>query len=201
MLLNHNHSQPTYVIGTGVFAKECLQVLEREGVRQVINLEFDLFDSVPLGAQVFLGFNNTVYRKNFFARHDAKQYRWPTYVHDSAVIEELNCLGQGVWIYAFVYVGWNSTVGDFTVMGGRADLGHAVVTGKNNYLGPNVTLTGGITTGDNIFFGAGTVVSNYLTICGDTNFLINSVVHKNVTQPGNYYHNRAVPGNKIIQTR
>ena len=201
MLLNHDHGAPTYVIGTGVFARECLEVLSREGVRELKNLEFTEFDAVPAGAQVFLGFNNTVYRKNFFDRHDIARYRWPTYVHDSAVIEEVSSLGCGVWIYAFVYVGWHSTVGNFNVMGGRADLGHAVHTGRNNYLGPGVTLTGGITTGDNIFFGAGTTVSNYLNICGDTNFLINSVVHKDVVLPGNYYGNRTVPGNKIIQTR
>lgn len=201
MLYHHSAREPIYVIGSGVFAKECVQVLAKHHDHEIRTLEYTEFHQVPRHAQCFMGFNNVIYRRRFFDSVDLDNYRWPTFVHHSAIIEEQHCLGRGVWIYPFVYVGYQSRVGDFNVLGGRTDLGHAVRTGHNNYFGPSTTLTGGITTGDNVFFGAGTMVSNYIDICGDTNFLINSVVHKTITRPGNYYGNRAVPGDKVIQTR
>jgi UDP-3-O-[3-hydroxymyristoyl] glucosamine N-acyltransferase len=201
MLYNHDASQPTYVVGSGIFATECCQVLHRLGAKSVRQIEYTEFDQVPLGSQCFLGFNNVVYRKRFFQSITVDDYQWPSFVHASSIIEDPECLGRGAWIYPFVYVGYQSSVGDFNVLGGRTDLGHAVHTGRNNYFGPGVTLTGGIKTGDNVFFGANSTVANHIDVCGDTYFLMHSVVHKPVTQPGNYFGNRAVPGDKVIQTR
>jgi acyl-[acyl carrier protein]--UDP-N-acetylglucosamine O-acyltransferase len=201
MLYRHDADEPTYVIGSGIFATECQQVLAKLGITQVHQVDYTHFHEVPHHAQCILGFNNVIYRRRFFQNITVDNYQWPSFVHASAIVEQPECLGRGVWIYPFVYVGYQTTVGDFNVLGGRADLGHAVHTGRNNYFGPGVCLTGGIKTGDNVFFGANTTVANHIDVCGDTYFLMHSVVHKPVTQPGNYFGNRAVPGDKVIQTR
>lgn len=201
MFLNHDRTQTTYIVGAGLFAREVDNVLRCEKITDVVCLDHDRFHEIPAGGQCFMGFNNVEYRARFFAEHDVDQYVWPSYIHSSSIIEDVDSIGRGCWIYPFCYVGFESQLGDFNVMGGRADIGHAVVTGKNNYLGPAVMLTGRIRTGDNVFFGAMTCVGNCIDISGNTSFLMHSVVHKTIDQPGRYYGNRIAHDAKSVQTR
>lgn len=201
MLLNHDHSRTTYIIGAGMFAREVDSVLKKHKVEDIRCVDYDQFDLVPAGSQCYMGFSNVEYRARFFAEHNVDQHFWPSYVNDHAVIEDLDSIGRGCWIWPFCYIGFECTLGDFSIMGGRSDLGHAVHTGRNNYLGPAVILTGRIHTGDNVFFGAMSCVGHCVNIAGNSSFLMHSVVHKNIDQPGRYYGNRLAHDAKNIQAR
>ena len=193
MLLNYDPTSVLYLIGTGVVADECRFCLERENVTDIIALKYNEWDKIPNQAQCVIGFQNYINKQRILTVDRINQYRWPTYMHPSAVVEDNRSLGQGCWIGSLANISFNSKVGDFSVVTSYSNVAHGCRLGRNNFLAPSTIICGSVTTGDNISFGVGSLIKDRITIGSDIEFIIDSVVTKDIPDSGRYYGNRRIP--------
>jgi UDP-3-O-[3-hydroxymyristoyl] glucosamine N-acyltransferase len=193
MLLNYDPTSAVYLIGSGVVADEFRFGLERDNVTNIIQLEYNEWDKVPIGSQCILGFQNCFNKKRMLTADRVTQHRWPTYVHPSAVVDDTNSLGRGCWVGSLTNVSANSIVGDFSVVTSYSNVAHGCRLGRNNFLAPSTIVCGSVTTGDNVSFGVGSIIKDRITIGSNIEFIIDSVVTKDIPDPGRYYGNRSIP--------
>lgn len=198
MLLNHDVNDPIYIIGQSVLADEYDWLLSRNDPCEIIHVDHDRFDSVPQGSQCMLGFGNIEYRKKFITQNPVDRYRWPTFVHPQALVEDHSLLGRGCIVYPFSYVCFRTHIGDFNVLAPHCGITHETHTGTNVYFSPNVTVGGRSHIGDHVFFGYSSTISSYVNISSDTKFLMNSSIHRDVIEPGVYFGNRRATGDTKI---
>jgi len=193
MLLNYDPASEVYLIGTGVVADEYRFGLERDNVTAIISLEYNEWDKIPEGSQCVLGFQNYLNKQRILTAERIDQYRWPTYIHPSAVVEDNKSLGQGCWVGSLTNISVNSTVGDFCVVTSYSNVAHGCRLGRNNFLAPSTIVCGSVTTGDNVSFGVGSIIKDHITIGSNIEFIIDSVVTKDIPDSGRYYSNRRIP--------
>lgn len=189
MLINYDPTEPLYILGTGVPAQSMKFMLENENIQHIGLVSHDEFSNIPHQAQCLLGFLNCQYRKNFLENFDIKRYRWPSYVHNSAVMSADVTLEPGIFVGPLCQVSYMSKMGAFSHLATQNLLGHDSWIGENTVLTPGVTIAGGNRIGSNVWFGARCVVRDQIVIVSDCEFAINTVVRKSVLQPGKY-HNR-----------
>lgn len=190
MLLNFDHTQPIYLIGGGVVAREFRQNLNKEGIDNIIVKDFDQWHEIPSGSQCILGFLDLKNRIKCLTPERIERYRWPSYVHPSSVLENPNDIGKGVWIYSLCNICFETYVGDFTVMASLSSIGHGTRIGKHNFLGAGTQICGSVTTGDNVFFGVRSTIKDRISICSNTSFYMTSTITRDITESGEYYGNK-----------
>jgi UDP-3-O-[3-hydroxymyristoyl] glucosamine N-acyltransferase len=193
MLLNYDPDSAVYLIGSGVVADECRFHLNRDGATNIIQLEYNKWDKIPDGSQCVIGFQNCFNKQRILTASRINQYRWPTYIHPSAVVEDTGSLGSGCWIGSLANISVNSIVGDFSVITSYSNIAHGCQLGRNNFLAPSTIICGSVTTGDNISFGAGSIIKDHITIGSNIEFIMDSVVTKDIPGSGRYYGNRRIP--------
>lgn len=87
-------------------------------------------------------------------------------------------------------VGYGATISKFGWITPYCLISHGDVLGSNVVLSPRVIVGGSTTVGHNVTIGMGSIVCDKISICSDCEFLMNSVVTKNIDQPGRYYGNK-----------
>ena len=191
MLLNFDNSLPLHVIGKGVSSVDFNHMLNQESVNPtVISISMEEVKSLPIGAQCVLGFLDVTARKQFLQDIDVDRYHWPSYIHPLALVSSHHLIGQGVWIYNWVSVFPEVSIGEFSVVSTFTNLPHGCQIGCNNFIGPGVLFGGSATTGDNVFIGIGSKICDNVSIAGETYFAMNSTITKSITEPGTYVNNR-----------
>ena len=191
MLLNFNNQQPLYLIGKGVSGKEFFQVLVKHGVSNINSITIEQLDLIPARSQCIIAIRDLPSRQAIIDVYK-NQFEWPTFVHKLSDVVDLSALGKGIWVDSYSSIGSNASLGDFTVVSSYGCIAHNCKIGKNCFLAPNTMILGSSDIGDNVYFGARCTVVDHICVASDTAFLVNSVVHKNVTDSGTYLHNRKI---------
>ena len=76
---------------------------------------------------------------------------------------------------------------DFNLFNGQVALGHDVILGNNNILGPSTRISGDVVVGDNNFFGVESVVLQGNKIGNNTRIGAGSIIYRN-TKDNQLYH-------------
>ena len=188
MLINHDPSRPIYVIGKCATATGIVHFLKSEG--PVENISVEEYHNLPAGSQCMLGFFNMQYRTKFFDSTDVDQHTWPTYIHDNAVVVSPEQVARGCVIWPCSFVGHAVTVSEFSMISQITSVGKDTVLGRNCMITPGGVIGGSTVIGNNVYFGQTSSIKDKITICDDVMFLMNSVVSKDIPNPGKYYGNR-----------
>ena len=85
------------------------------------------------------------------------------FVHDSAYVDDLVCIGEGTKIWHFVHVLSNTRIGINCVLGQNVMAGPDVIIGNGCKIQNNVALYKGVELGDDVFCGPSCVFTNVLT--------------------------------------
>lgn len=190
MLLNFNPIDAVYLIGSGVVSDECFYCLSKENIKNIIRLEYNELNMIPSGSQCILGFQNCSNRRRILTTDLIAKYKWPTYIHPAAVVDDIKSLGKGCWIGSLANVSFNAIIGDFCVVTSYSNVAHGCTLGQNNFLAPNTIICGSVKTGDHVSIGVGSIIKDHITLGSNIEFIIASVVTKNILEPGRYYGNR-----------
>jgi UDP-3-O-[3-hydroxymyristoyl] glucosamine N-acyltransferase len=190
MILNYHTAQLIYIIGSGVVAHELQKWVQADSINPVIIVGFDAFQLLPLGSCCILGFWNIFYRQEFLAQDVITQYQWPTYVHPQAYVDDVNMLKPGTVVYPMCQVGYGVSIGEFGLIGPMCQLGHGCVLGPNVVISPSTVIGGSTVVGDHVMFGQHSSIRNKINIASNSKFTMNSVVTKDIVEPGNYYGNK-----------
>lgn len=191
MLWNFDISQPLYVVGQGVTAREFVRVLANHGVHNITSLSIEQLDSVADGSQCIIAIRNIAARQSIIDQHEHR-FSWPSFAHVHSDITDIQCLGKGVWVDSFSAIGSEVSLGDFSIVTSQCCVSHNCRVGRNSFLAPGTMIMGSTTIGDNVYFGTRCTVLDHLTITSGSILSAGSLVHKDIIEPGKYVHNRKV---------
>lgn len=95
------------------------------------------------------------------------------------------CIGSGTKIDRGTFD--ETRIGDHTKIDNLCHIAHNCVIGKSALITAGFIIAGSTTIGDNFVTGGGVVVGGHLKITDNVYLAGKSVVHKSITQPGQYY--------------
>lgn len=192
MLLNFDPACPVYIVGTSVSTLELQSWVQADVEEPVQSVSVEQFFELPDNAQCIIGFQTLKYRLEFLKKSKDLLRVWPSYVHPKSFVGSIDQLGSGVVIHPLACVGHSAEVGNFSVVCPQVSIGHGTRVGSNVVVSPGTTIGGSSYIGDNILFGQACSVKDKITICGNVEFYMNSVVTKDITTSGTYYGNKQV---------
>lgn len=190
MILNYNNQDPIHVIGSGIAADEIKTWLQEDTCNDVRTVDPTIVKDLPKGSNCVLGFWNLDYRKKFIQSHDIEKYNWPTYVHPKACVHDATLLAPGSVIYPMCQIAYQVVTDKFLIIAAMATIGHGAKLGENVVISPGTVIGGGSVVGDHVLFGQQSSVRNRITIGNQIRFAMNSVITRDITEPGDYYGNK-----------
>lgn len=191
MLLNYTSNEPLYIVGNSVVTQELVFFVEQE-ISNVQQITVEEALNLPNNSQCIIGFQNLTYRINFLQKTKNLNFRWPTFIHKSAVVVEPKNLNAGIVVHPTAFVGYNVKIGNHSILCPQVTVGHGSFIGENNVVSPGTVIGGSTITGNNVFFGQASSIKNKLSIIDNVEFYMNSTVTKNIIQSGTYYGNRKI---------
>jgi UDP-3-O-[3-hydroxymyristoyl] glucosamine N-acyltransferase len=193
MLIGCNLSNPVFVIGTGVPALEITHWIKQEypGL-QIQNIDHNQYKKLPNGSQCVIGFANPVHRKNLINDVEHLQHNWLTFIHPTSLVENIDNIGPGSMIEPGVIIMYAVSIGKYAWITPRVLICHNATIGNNVIINPGALIAGSTVIGDNVLIGQSSSIKDQLTITSNVEFCMNSVVTKNISEPGQYYGNRRV---------
>ncbi|XP_021836486.1 probable UDP-3-O-acylglucosamine N-acyltransferase 2, mitochondrial isoform X2 [Spinacia oleracea] len=96
-----------------------------------------------------------------------------------------SCVDRGSWR--------DTTIGDYTKIDNLVQVGHNVIIGKSCILCGQVGIAGSVTIGDYVTFGGRVAVRDHVSIVSKVRLAANSLVTKDIKEPGDYGGFPAVP--------
>lgn len=191
MLINFDADEVLYVIGTGISARGIQQWIQSETQIEVKLIERWQLTEISKNSQCVVGFNSMDYRLMLLSDPACENIRWITYIHPSSnIATSMDRISRGTVIDPMCHVGFETSIGKFGRLLPFCMVGHGTILGNNVVLKPNCSIGGSTNIGDNVTVGMGTIIKDKINICSDCEFLMNSVVTKNIDQPGRYYGNK-----------
>jgi len=190
-LFNHH---PLHIIGTGGLAREMAHWITQNNQINIQFVEPNQFSQIPKSSYCVIGFAIPEYRKKFFDTYDIESMIWPYFIHPTVFLGGKNTIGRGTVIYPNVYIGHESHLGEFVFVHQKVNIGHNCQIGNHNLINPTTSIGGGTVLGENVNIGMSTTIKDLVTVCNNCEFLMTSVVTKNIDNPGQYYGNRKTHG-------
>jgi acetyltransferase-like isoleucine patch superfamily enzyme len=190
MLIGHNNRDPIFIIGSQVAAVELQLWLKACTTCDVIRIDHDQFATIPKGSHCFLGFWNADYRKKFLESSALTDYHWPSFVHPTACVNDLDSILPGSVIFPMSQIAHRVNSKGFLLLGSMCNIGHGTSLGSNVIISPGVIIGGSTNIGNNVLLGQSSNIKDKITIVDDCKFAINSVVTKDILESGHYYGNK-----------
>jgi sugar O-acyltransferase (sialic acid O-acetyltransferase NeuD family) len=175
---------PLLIVGAGGHAKVVIDIVEREGLHNIVGL---LDDNPDLHGQLFFGYqvlggqeiihqaelSDVKYlvaigvnhiRKSVGDELTAEGLTFLHAIHPSAQISRGVTLGHGTVVMAGTVINADTVVGRHIIINTRASVDHDCIVGDVVHLAPGSTLCGEVKIGDGTFIGAGVTVCPGITI-------------------------------------
>lgn len=190
MLINFNSSKPLYIVGTGIPAVELKNWILEEYNCDIFLVTRQQLHDLDDNSQCIPGFANREYRLALVNDLICKNYTWVSYIHPSSILNSTAKIGPGTVIQPMVTIGHEVVIGNFGWIAAYCFVSHGDILGNNVVLSPNVIVAGSTRIGDNVTIGLSSTICDKISICSDCNFLMTSVITKNIDTPGVYLGNR-----------
>ena len=192
MLINHNPNRPLYILGKGIASREISYFISNEINNEVLMIPLEEFANLADNSQCILSIQDINLRIDFLKKIQNFKRVWPSYIHSQAFVVDQTLIGQGVIIWPFVYIGYQVEIGDFSSIAQQCNIGHGAKLGVNSVIAPMVSIGGSAVIGNNVTFGLSCLIKDKISIVDNIEFLMDSVVTKNIDTPGRYYGNRTL---------
>jgi UDP-3-O-[3-hydroxymyristoyl] glucosamine N-acyltransferase len=195
MLIDYDCFKTLYILGDGIVAKELQAWISSEVTGSVQVISPDKYMTLPDQSQCMIGFQNIQYRQNFLLTALSYSRVWPTFIHPTAFVTNVELIESGTVISPMAAIGFNVSIAKFGMIGLHSKLGHNDKLGQNVVVSPGTTIGGSTTIGNNIFFGQSSSIRDKITICDNVIFNMNSIVTKDIMDAGVYYGNKKILNN------
>ena len=125
-------------------------------------------------------------RKEIFHQTELPSTNFPNIIDSSAIIDDINNLGNGNIISAFCIVGFNAVIGDFNTLTAYTAISHDSVLGDFNFLSSAI-ICGNSNIGDQNLFGVGSSVIPGIRVGSRNRVQAGMVVDKNLSSDRTYF--------------
>ena len=115
---------------------------------------------------------------------DQKELTRFSYIHPSSVIS--GSVAPGCFVYPGVVVYTGTSLGQDVIMHASCAIGHRCVIGNGSFFSGGVVVGGSSTIGKFNKFMIGAIVHDKINICDNVTIGADSVVRKNINEPGVY---------------
>jgi len=191
MLLHFDNTVDLFLIGQGITSQEFQATLQNHGVTKIITVAIEDLESVPTKSQCIMAVRDIAARRRIIDQY-RDRFLWPSFLHSLSDVMDRSGLGRGMWIDSFSHVGLGASSQDFSILSSQCLLSHNSRLGENCFLAPGTIILGSAHIGDDVFFGVRSTVVDRRSITSHVTLLAGSLVHKNITAPGRYFHNRKI---------
>jgi sugar O-acyltransferase (sialic acid O-acetyltransferase NeuD family) len=185
------------VIGAGGFAREITCNFKKKSYDYFIHREFikkynlkyikplEELDIYKYSVLIAIGDQNI--RKKIVDELP-KDTEYYTYIDKRAYILDKPTIyiGKGSIITAGSILTTNIRIGEFNHINLNTTIGHDVIIGNYITTTPGVHISGETNIGNNCYFGCNSTVRNKINICDNVTIGMNSLVNKDIKEPGIY---------------
>lgn len=180
-----------HIIGAGGLGKELRSMLEALPCTYSATYDRDLTlghpppSSIPAGASVAFAIGDSQLRRKAFQELNSQDYDYPSLIHPQAQLQDPSSIAVGegsviannslltcdIELGRFVFINLNCTIGhdvklgDFSSLMPSVNLGGAVSSDEEVYLGTGATVLPGLHLGAQCIVGAGAVVTRDVSPC------------------------------------
>lgn len=191
------------ILGAGGHAKVCLEIAERMGLwddiellddnpntlkvqkRKVVGTMADIKDYTK-SHQFFVAIGNNKTRMTIFKKLIDMNCYLVSLIDPSSVISKFSIISQGTVIMPKVVINAGSVIGENCIINTSTVIEHDCEIKNHVHLSPNTTICGSVLIEEQTWIGAGCTVINNIKICQDVIVGAGSLVIKNVDQSGTY---------------
>ena len=191
MLINYDSSKPLYLLGNGISSQEIFYFIDTEIDGEVLTIPLEDFEKLDDSSQCILSVQDINLRNEFIKKIKYFNRVWSSYIHPEAFVVNQKLVGQGVIIWPCTYIGYQVKIGNFSSIAQKCNVGHGAELGINVIMSPLVSVGGSTVIGNNVVFGLSCLIKDKISISDNTEFLMGSIVTKNIDTPGRYYGNRS----------
>lgn len=185
------------LIGSGHHAISVGDLLESIGVNKIFvckessNSEnLTSYPEVEMGDELLKDSNNAMAlaignqqkRREFLSRSSAMvtNLQFPALIHRHAYVSRRARLSEGATVFAFAYIGPDSSIGSFGMINTGAIVEHEVRIGCNSIISPGVTVAGNVSIGENVFVGINSSIGPNVEVQSEVIIGANSFVRDDV---------------------
>lgn len=119
-------------------------------------------------------------KKRIVERMKARDCRFISLIHPSAIVTSSAKIGEGVIICPFALVSDHVVLGDFVMMNFYSSCGHDAKVGKYGILSPYASVNGFATIEDQVFLGTHATITGYRKVGQGAKISANSVAMEDV---------------------
>jgi sugar O-acyltransferase (sialic acid O-acetyltransferase NeuD family) len=113
---------------------------------------------------LIVGIGNNRIRTSIFNRLQAKEVKFLSVIHQSAVVARDVVIGDGTVVFGGVVINTGSVIGTNVIINTGATVDHHANIGAHAHIAPGVHLGGTVTIGEGTFLGIGSCVTPNRTI-------------------------------------
>ncbi|MCF6296436.1 MAG: acetyltransferase [Flavobacteriaceae bacterium] len=128
-------------------------------------------------------------RKTIVAKYENSNFKFPTIISPTAIINKNVKIGNGTVVMDGVVVNVDSNIGDYSIINTNSTIEHDCKIGNYVHVAPGVTLSGEVKIEDNCLIGTGSNIIQGTTITSEVVLGAGSTVHKNIALSGVYVGN------------
>lgn len=151
-----------------------------------INIFRDKIEFVTLGIGQI---ETSEIRKSIVKKYEEANFKFPTIVSPTAIINRNVQIGNGTTIMDGVVINIDTTIGAYSIINTNSTVEHDCNIGNYVHIAPGVTLSGGVTIQDNSLIGTGSNIIQGINIVSGVVLGAGSTVHKDIVLPGVYVGN------------
>ena len=134
-----------------------------------------------------IGVSHVGFRQKVMATMNAKEAKWYTLIHPTALIAEDAQIGEGCCIAPFCIIGPNATIGDFNQMTSYTVISHDCILGTNNVFS-TVIVCGRVHIGNNNTFYIRSTVQPELSIGNNNTIAAGMIVDTNLQDDSTVFY-------------
>jgi sugar O-acyltransferase (sialic acid O-acetyltransferase NeuD family) len=153
--------------------------LEGFGLEEKI-LGDDVTYAVQENDRFLLAIGDIEAKKRIIERMKARQGKFISLIHPTAIVKSSARIGEGVILCPFVLVSDHVVLGDFVMMNFYSSCGHDAKVGKYGIFSPYATVNGFVTMDDEVFLGTHATVTGYRRVGLGAKISANSVAMHDV---------------------
>jgi sugar O-acyltransferase (sialic acid O-acetyltransferase NeuD family) len=129
-------------------------------------------------------------KENVFKRLE-NRVKLYTFIASSAIIEDIDNIGEGSVICPNTIISVNTVVGKCVTVNCGTQLGHDSKIGNFSSFMASVMIGGGVIISDRVYFGSQSTLVPGKKVCSDAKISAGSIVIANLNKPGVYFGNPA----------
>lgn len=152
------------------------------GIKNLNQLDFNLFDSIALG----IGYKHLNFKLDLIFKLKKDGFPLYTYIHPSAFVDKTAVIDDGVFIYPNVTIDQRVIIKSGALLNNNVVVSHNSVIESCSFLAPSVTTSGNVKIGRKCFIGTSSVIKDDVKITSSVQTGAGTLVINDIECSGTY---------------